>query len=185
MFQIKDICLLSLLFSEIIIFLSSFSGVRRECKICGKVLSDLWKHMRTVHGQYRRKVKIPKDEVFGSPAPSTLPTVSETTSISDKTFEQMNSEKNNVIQKQSEILDKFPLPLLPLPPLPVPPTLKMAPSPNAANKSPSPTNSFTKKSLTPPNNKRKSSSPLKVKLPFKMHISDKTQNTKDHDTDEI
>lgn len=41
-------------------------GIRRECKICGKVLSDLWKHMRTVHGQYRRKVKIPKDEVFGS-----------------------------------------------------------------------------------------------------------------------
>ena len=26
-------------------------GVRKECEVCGKVLSDLWKHMRTVHGQ--------------------------------------------------------------------------------------------------------------------------------------
>ena len=36
-------------------------GVRKECEVCGKVLSDLWKHMRTVHGQYRRRTKIPKD----------------------------------------------------------------------------------------------------------------------------
>lgn len=40
-------------------------GVRKECEICGKVLSDLWKHMRTVHGQYRRKAKIPKDNEGG------------------------------------------------------------------------------------------------------------------------
>ena len=41
-------------------------GVRRECPECGKVLSDLWKHMRTVHGQYRRRVKIPKEKVVGA-----------------------------------------------------------------------------------------------------------------------
>lgn len=38
-------------------------GVRRACPECGKVLSDLWKHMRTVHGFYRRKAKIPKDSL--------------------------------------------------------------------------------------------------------------------------
>ena len=36
-------------------------GVRKKCEICNKVLSDLNKHMRTVHGTYRRKAKIPKD----------------------------------------------------------------------------------------------------------------------------
>merc|ERR1711971_1402181 len=100
--------------------------------------------MRTVHGQYRRKVKIPKDEVFGSPASSTLPTVSETTSISDKTFEQMNSELNHseVKPKNSEgmSLDNFPLPLLPLPPLSLPPALRMTPPSPAVIKSPSPPN---------------------------------------------
>lgn len=39
----------------------NFRGVRKECPECGKVLSDLWKHMRTVHGFYRRRVKIPKE----------------------------------------------------------------------------------------------------------------------------
>jgi len=36
-------------------------GVRKKCSICNKVLSDLNKHMRTVHGTYRRKAKIPKE----------------------------------------------------------------------------------------------------------------------------
>ena len=36
-------------------------GVRKKCTICNKVLSDLNKHMRTVHGTYRRRAKIPKD----------------------------------------------------------------------------------------------------------------------------
>ena len=36
-------------------------GVRKKCSICNKVLSDLNKHMRTVHGTYRRRAKIPKD----------------------------------------------------------------------------------------------------------------------------
>ena len=39
-------------------------GVRKKCPDCGKVLSDLWKHMRTIHGHYRRRVKIPKEEAI-------------------------------------------------------------------------------------------------------------------------
>ena len=39
-------------------------GVRKKCPDCGKVLSDLWKHMRTIHGHYRRRVKIPKEEAL-------------------------------------------------------------------------------------------------------------------------
>ena len=71
--------------------------------------------MRTVHGQYRRKVKIPKDEVFGSSTNESAPP-------------------------------------------PVSPT-------------PTPISTTAKKSP----NKRKSSSPLKVKLPFKM-ASEKTKD---------
>lgn len=52
-------------------------GVRKECVLCGKVLSDLWKHMRTVHGKYRRKTKIPKDEVFGATAGNKHPETAE------------------------------------------------------------------------------------------------------------
>ena len=73
--------------------------------------------MRTVHGQYRRKTKIPKDEVFG------------------------NSDTNSA---------------------PVTPTT----TPVAAKKSP---------------NKRKSSSPLKVKLPFKMANEKTKENEKVED----
>jgi len=39
-------------------------GMRRKCPECGKVLSDLWKHMRTMHGQYRRRTKISKEEAL-------------------------------------------------------------------------------------------------------------------------
>eukprot|EP00095_Tigriopus_kingsejongensis_P009653 maker-scaffold440_size170678-snap-gene-0.28 protein:Tk09653 transcript:maker-scaffold440_size170678-snap-gene-0.28-mRNA-1 annotation:"zinc finger protein" len=56
-------------------------GVRRACSECGKVLSDLWKHMRTVHGFYRRRAKIPKEsldmqsvtDILTSPAPDMKP----------------------------------------------------------------------------------------------------------------
>jgi len=39
-------------------------GMRKKCPECGKVLSDLWKHMRTMHGQYRRRAKISKEEAL-------------------------------------------------------------------------------------------------------------------------
>ena len=143
--------------------------------------------MRTVHGQYRRKVKIPKDEVFGSPNNSTaapLPTVAETTSISDKTFEQINSKSPS-----SELPDKLPLqntetsqnglslelsfeltqpipvlPIVPLPPLKISPQL---PTKNST-KMPQPKKPLDIGSASP--NKRKSSSPLKVKMPFKTKL---------------
>ena len=165
------------------IFFSDLAGVRRECKICGKVLSDLWKHMRTVHGQYRRKVKIPKDEVFVSPSNSTaapLPTVAVTTSISDKTFEQINSSSPELpdmlplsdmqtkpsqnglsLELSFELTQPIPvLPVVPLPPLKISPQL---PTKNST-KTPQPKIG----SASP--NKRKSSSPLKVKMPFKTKL---------------
>ena len=72
--------------------------------------------MRTVHGQYRRKVKIPKEEVFGGSAAKDNETTSETTEVSSPT-----STTPSVVKVEK--------------------------------KSP---------------HKRKSTSPLKVKLPFKM-----------------
>ena len=36
-------------------------GVRKKCSVCNKFLSDLNKHMRAVHGTYKRKAKIPKE----------------------------------------------------------------------------------------------------------------------------
>ena len=36
-------------------------GVREECPLCHKVLCDLYKHMRLVHGTYQRKAKLPRD----------------------------------------------------------------------------------------------------------------------------
>lgn len=46
-------------------------GVRKKCSICNKVLSDLNKHMRTVHGTYRRRAKIPKDLIGEMDDPDT------------------------------------------------------------------------------------------------------------------
>ena len=170
-----------------IFIFSDLAGVRRECKICGKVLSDLWKHMRTVHGQYRRKVKIPKDEVFVSPSNSTaapLPTVAVTTSISDKTFEQINSSSPELpdmlplsdmqtkpsqnglsLELSFELTQPIPvLPVVPLPPLKISPQL---PTKNST-KTPQPKKPLNIGSAPP--NKRKSSSPLKVKMPFKTKL---------------
>ena len=173
----------------LLILFFELAGVRRECKICGKVLSDLWKHMRTVHGQYRRKVKIPKDEVFGSPSNSTaapLPTVAETTSISDKTFEQINSKSTSPelpdilslpdmktkpsqnslsLELSFELTQPIPvLPVVPLPPLKISPQL---PTKNST-KTPQPKKPLNIGSASP--NKRKSGSPLKVKMPFKTKV---------------
>ena len=46
-------------------------GVRKKCSICHKVLSDLNKHMRTVHGTYRRRAKIPKELIGEMDGPDT------------------------------------------------------------------------------------------------------------------
>ena len=46
-------------------------GVRKKCSICHKVLSDLNKHMRTVHGTYRRRAKIPKELIGEMDDPDT------------------------------------------------------------------------------------------------------------------
>ena len=39
---------------------SVHDGQRKKCNICGKVLADMPKHMRVIHGEYRRKPKYPK-----------------------------------------------------------------------------------------------------------------------------
>ena len=143
--------------------------------------------MRTVHGQYRRKVKIPKDEVFVSPSNSTaapLPTVAVTTSISDKTFEQINSSSPELpdmlplsdmqtkpsqnglsLELSFELTQPIPvLPVVPLPPLKISPQL---PTKNST-KTPQPKKPLNIGSAS--HNKRKSSSPLKVKMPFKTKL---------------
>ena len=82
-------------------------GVRRECPECGKVLSDLWKHMRTVHGQYRRRAKIPKDNVAGSEGKNGTPTTPSKSSsdaeVSPKTSPQVKPtpiSNNNTVGKK-------------------------------------------------------------------------------------
>jgi len=52
-------------------------GVRKECPVCKKVLSDLNKHMRTVHGTYRRKAKIPKEAIaeIDNPEANVIPKI--------------------------------------------------------------------------------------------------------------
>ena len=52
--------------------------------MCFKVLSDLNKHMRTVHGTYRRKAKIPKELIseIDNPDSSILPQIYGTSSKS-------------------------------------------------------------------------------------------------------
>lgn len=90
-------------------------GVRRECPECGKVLSDLWKHMRTVHGQYRRRAKIPKENVVGpdgNNVVTTSPTKSSTSEadVTPRTSLQMKStpisNNNNVGKKVGTAVSK-------------------------------------------------------------------------------
>ena len=90
--------------------------------------------MRTVHGQYRRKLKIPKEEVFGQSAVEISPPKSE-------------------VKLPTSPLPAMAIPAKPIPakPIPLPPIKPM--KPKSEPKSP---------------NKRKTSTPLKVKLPFKM-----------------
>ena len=64
-------------------FFQVHKGVRKECPECGKVLSDLWKHMRTVHGHYRRRAKIPKDALDSKSVDKILSTDSDRSSSTD------------------------------------------------------------------------------------------------------
>merc|ERR1712020_231658 len=69
-------------------------GVRKKCPDCGKVLSDLWKHMRTIHGHYRRRVKIPKEEAI-------LQMTSPTTPLEDSPDNAMTDNKFSPVNPQS------------------------------------------------------------------------------------
>lgn len=51
--------------------------------------------MRTVHGQYRRKVKIPKEEVFGAKEPETPPIPTRKNSVKSETENSPNKRKSS------------------------------------------------------------------------------------------
>ena len=42
---------------------SVHEGQRKKCNICGKILADMPKHMRAMHGEYRRKPKYLKPSI--------------------------------------------------------------------------------------------------------------------------
>merc|ERR1711981_1515111 len=145
-------------------------GVRKKCPDCGKVLSDLWKHMRTIHGHYRRRVKIPKEEAI-------LQMTSTTTPIEDSSVNAMKANTITPINPQSSP------PILTTPP----PLEKLSSNAKEGNKKTThrvlgdtkkmkksliddtdtvlkQNQSSTSSSTT--KNKRKNSLPLKVKMPF-------------------
>ena len=156
-------------------------GVRKKCPDCGKVLSDLWKHMRTIHGHYRRRVKIPKDEAI----------LKMTSEASVGEIEEDNDARSNILSPtlSSSSQPKFttPPPLQRLSNL-TPPvmhhsktseTLKTKPaqSKTGANKrlalddddaNQTKSNKASSASLALMKHKRKNSLPLKVKMPFKI-----------------
>ena len=69
-------------------------GVRKACPECGKVLSDLWKHMRTVHGKYRRREKKPKSPTLsGSEDSGSKDGIS---SMSEYTQQQQHQEDSGI-----------------------------------------------------------------------------------------
>ena len=119
-----------------------------------KVLSDLNKHMRTVHGTYRRKAKIPKDmiseitenpdseivpQIFGSssekPSPGPSPEKQQKTDIPDIQQQPIIPKQESTPVKR-KILTKI---------LPRPPEKKKPPS----KKTPSRNNNY-EPSITPP-----------------------------------
>ena len=125
--------------------------------------------MRTVHGQYRRKLKIPKEEVFGQSLPpppfdvklplspsslAPLPeTEIETTSPTGATSPIPDNSISRKKAQKSPNKVKLPLPM----------EKEIQTSAAVAG---SPTTKPVKAQKSP--NKRKTSTPLKVKLPFKM-----------------
>ena len=133
----------------------------RACGVCGKVLSDLWKHMRTVHGQYRRKLKIPKEEVFGQSLPPPLP------------FDVKLPLPPSLPETEIETIPVAASPTKPVKSQKSPNKVKLPPSEKEIQTTAaagSPTKPV--KSQKSPN-KRKTSTPLKVKLPFKMAYKEK------------
>jgi len=92
-------------------------GVRKKCSICNKVLSDLNKHMRTVHGTYRRKAKIPKELIgeMDNPDANITPQIyganpggKTVNQISETNVPAMSTERPSILEKtlKSEIIPK-------------------------------------------------------------------------------
>ena len=147
-------------------------GVRKKCPDCGKVLSDLWKHMRTIHGHYRRRVKIPKEEAI-------LQMTSGTNS-----FIEAGAEEDEFDDKISPLHSTSPIISTP------PPLKKLSHQDPPVMQRPAPASkknvknttfglsteklvesknvSKTSSSSLSSKNKRKNSLPLKVKMPFKI-----------------
>ena len=149
-------------------------GVRKKCPDCGKVLSDLWKHMRTIHGHYRRRVKIPKEEAI-------LQMTSGTNSFIEAGAEdeEFDHKLSPVLSTESKRIISTPPPLKKLSQQDAPVMQRPAP---ASKKNVKHTNfhlpaekSMESKNVSKPSsssssskNKRKNSLPLKVKMPFKI-----------------
>ena len=128
-------------------------GVRRECPECGKVLSDLWKHMRTVHGLYRRRAKIPKDQILGGGG-----------SPGDDNDVSLNDVSNVVSpSKSSSDNESQPPPLVVAAASLATPDMKKNIQNNNSNNN---SNNKKNNNVKTNKNKRKSSPPVKVKMSF-------------------
>jgi uncharacterized C2H2 Zn-finger protein len=158
-------------------------GVRKKCPDCGKVLSDLWKHMRTIHGHYRRRVKIPKEEALlqmtstgtyvddiedddiktntssSLSSPSSAPTLSTPPPL-EKLSNQGTSvmDKLDIVSKNKKENANTSESL----------TIKAAQVKVDGTKSNAKESNKKTSSLSTSKNKRKNSLPLKVKMPFKI-----------------
>jgi len=108
-------------------------GVRKKCEICNKVLSDLNKHMRTVHGTYRRRAKIPKELIgeIGSPDSDLSPHVYGAISGHSSLDAESDNDGDNEFEEDSEDKpdsyddDKTNIPITPLKNIP---TLSITPT---------------------------------------------------------
>ena len=75
-------------------------GVRKKCEICNKVLSDLNKHMRTVHGTYRRKAKIPKELIgeMDNPRVNLMPQIYGTNQSETEQSPASQTDKQSILE---------------------------------------------------------------------------------------
>lgn len=158
-------------------------GVRKKCPDCGKVLSDLWKHMRTIHGHYRRRVKIPKEEALlqmtstgtyvddiedddiktntssSLSSPSSAPTLS-----TPPPLEKLSNQGTSVMDKLDIVSKNKKENVNTSESL----TIKAAQVKVDGTKSNAKESNKKTSSLSTSKNKRKNSLPLKVKMPFKI-----------------